>query len=372
MRLFQKVLAIVLIAVMVLGGLGNSQTQAAETSAMNISVKYVNNKTGIKVSFKKTDGAEAYAICIKGYGDSYLKYLTDSEKDNWRDLVYLKDDGSKTYSGTINGLAKGTYKIKVVALVTDYEFANYSYEGIPYSEVRGSEEKTVKIKAAKLKATGDKVYDFSETKVGDTIVFGSYEQDGIMTNGKEEIEWIVLSKTKSNMLVVSKYALDCIPYNNKNVDITWEKCTLRKWLNSNFYKTAFTKSERKMIKKTKIENADNAQYGIEGGNDTKDRVFILSLDDVTNTKYGFCDDCDEYDMARKCAPTTYAITTGCWSDVATETAEGLYTCYWWVRSPGFVSSNAVVVSSESDVYSSGRGVNWFNFGVRPALYISLE
>ena len=137
MRLFQKVLAIVLIAVMVLGGLGNSQTQAAETSAMEVSVKYVNNKTGIKVSFKKTDGAEAYAICIKGYGDSYLKYLTDNGFN--LEAVQPVDMFPQTkHVETVVLLSKGevdSKKIRVEFSLEDMDMSEFQ-DGATYTQIK--------------------------------------------------------------------------------------------------------------------------------------------------------------------------------------------------------------------------------------------
>lgn len=41
-------------------------------------------------------------------------------------------------------------------------------------------------------------------KVGDTVYFGKYEQDGNKENGKEKIEWKVLSKKGKKALLISK------------------------------------------------------------------------------------------------------------------------------------------------------------------------
>ena len=90
-----------------------------------------------------------------------------------------------------------------------------------------------------------------------------------MTNGKEDIEWIVLSNKKGKLLLLSQYMLDCIPYNNKYGDFTWETCSLRKWLNKQFYKNAFTDEEKTKIVKVKLPNPDNPDYGTEGGKATK-------------------------------------------------------------------------------------------------------
>ena len=54
------------------------------------------------------------------------------------------------------------------------------------------------------------------------IVFGSYEQDGNTKNGKEPIEWEVLGENDNGILVVSRYILDCQPYNKKSTGVFWE------------------------------------------------------------------------------------------------------------------------------------------------------
>ena len=76
--------------------------------------------------------------------------------------------------------------------------------------------------------------------VGDTVRFGTYEQDNKTSNGQEKIEWLVLAKKDGKILVVSKYVLDFKQYNSDWVTSTWESCTLRKWMNGTFLKNAFT------------------------------------------------------------------------------------------------------------------------------------
>lgn len=85
----------------------------------------------------------------------------------------------------------------------------------------------------------------SETaEVGDVVYFGRFEQDLYTKNGKEKIEWQVLDKKGNKALLVSKYLLDVRPYNKKEKAITWKKCTLRKWMNKEFFNTAFSEEEK--------------------------------------------------------------------------------------------------------------------------------
>ena len=80
-------------------------------------------------------------------------------------------------------------------------------------------------------------------RIGDVITFGKYEQDNKTSNGKEDIEWIILDRQGDKVLLISRMALDQQPYNTKKADVTWETCSLRKWLNGSFYESAFDEED---------------------------------------------------------------------------------------------------------------------------------
>ncbi len=126
----------------------------------------------------------------------------------------------------------------------------------------------------------------SDIKVGDVVKLGVYEQDNDTSNGMEPIEWEVLDIDSGKALLVSRYALEALPYNNEFAAVTWEECTLRKWLNDTFYNTAFNDTEKAKIMEKIIENPDNVVYKTEGGKDTTDRLFCLSSYEVLRY-YGF-------------------------------------------------------------------------------------
>ena len=83
--------------------------------------------------------------------------------------------------------------------------------------------------------------------VGDSIYFGNYEQDGNEANGAESIEWLVLDQVDNRILVTSKYVLDCQAYHTESTAVTWEDCTLRAWLNGDFFNHAFSEEELKLL-----------------------------------------------------------------------------------------------------------------------------
>ena len=188
---------------------------------------------------------------------------------------------------------------------------------------------------------------FTDVEVGDTVIFGSYEQDNNEGNGKEAIEWVVLDKQGDKALLVSKYALDSQPYNTKSACVRWESCTLRSWLNDSFLNDAFTKGEQLVIDKTQVINADNAARRTPGGNPTVDKVFLLSIDEA-----------EEYfasDSARACSTTSYARGRGS----------------WWLRSPGDYTNRAALVDSDGSISVYGLDVDWDGVAVRPAMWINL-
>ena len=81
-------------------------------------------------------------------------------------------------------------------------------------------------------------YLIEKSKQSSVITFGKYEQDNNVGNGREDIEWLVLDVKDNKALIISKYGLDCQPYNASQAEVTWENCTLRKWLNDNFLSKA--------------------------------------------------------------------------------------------------------------------------------------
>lgn len=151
--------------------------------------------------------------------------------------------------------------------------------------------------------------DLSVAQVGDVVKFGRYEQDDNFENGAEPIEWIVLDEQDGKLLLISKYALESLPFDTTSgEEITWENCTLRTWLNDSFYKDAFAVTEQEQICLTEIattvfyvEDTRKPQFISVVENDyhfsyesykepyikkfeqlgtTKDNVFLLDYDDL--------------------------------------------------------------------------------------------
>lgn len=204
----------------------------------------------------------------------------------------------------------------------------------------------------------------------------------------EPIKWRVLEVNGDTALLLSDLALDCQLYHTSETSITWEKSTIRSWLNgyssgsnssgidysrSNFIDTAFSASEQAAIKNTNVVNENNSSYGTSGGKDTCDKLFLLSESEVCQgdqaAAYGFARNAATRDESRRCKSSAYAKARGVFNSSSTTYAGNTW---WWLRSPGSHEDNAMIVYYDGQVYGYGNSVNYYNYGVRSALYLNLS
>lgn len=102
-------------------------------------------------------------------------------------------------------------------------------------------------------------------------------------------------------------------YNDNYDNVTWAVCSLRRYLEETFLGYTFTSKEQNAIKITKVGNPGNQDLNTDGGRDTNDKLFLLSLEEVKNAVYGFGSD-----AAR----------------ILCNTVEKYKQSFWWLRSPG--------------------------------------
>ena len=169
----------------------------------------------------------------------------------------------------------------------------------------------------------------------------------------------MIEKEDNKILLLSKYGLDCGIYDEDYRKITWENCTLREWLNDEFLNTAFSDHEQEYIVDSNLENYDNVDFGTDGGKDTKDKVFLLSIYEAT--EYLLCN----YYANMTCRATEYASSRGVYTC-------DMGTCAWWLRSPGYNSQVAAIVDVEGEIGGVGVGYDEYGIAVRPAIWINLE
>ena len=193
------------------------------------------------------------------------------------------------------------------------------------------------------------------------IRFGSYYRKN--NSNKSPIEWRVLKRFDNKVLLISRYGLDCKQYHHECVNITWENCDLRKWLNGEFFRNAFSEAEQKKIVVTELVNDNNPKNDTSGGNSTEDRVFCLSLSEAESLF--------ENNDARKCVPTSYAAEKGA-EKSNSSLIDGRGCCSWWLRTPNTTQKD-VLTSDEYGRLSSPyvRDIHCKSIAVRPALWVNL-
>ena len=201
-----------------------------------------------------------------------------------------------------------------------------------------------------------------EVTVGQKVTFGQYPQGA---NGEvQTMVWRVLAVENGRALLITDKLIDCLKYNEKEDNVTWETCTLRKWMNNDFISKAFNSSQQERIATVTNQNPNNPEYGTKGGRATQDKLFALSVDEAK--KY-FRDDDD-----RMAAPTGYAKKQGCYISDNYSLIAGEKTGLWWLRSPRSSSLLAALVYDYGNINQYGLRVNLDKVAVRPAFWLNLE
>jgi hypothetical protein len=214
-------------------------------------------------------------------------------------------------------------------------------------------------------------------KPGEIIAFGAYPQTAAGADNTP-IKWRVLQNSGSELFVLSEYILDCRRYHGKSADITWwdcvditlRDCDLRKWLNDEFYNTAFDSDEKELIKTAHC--TDNG----EGTPDTEDKVFLLGVEEIkylsemhgkeslrtvgTNfAKIKKADGCSLY-VYDKTKKVDYIYIDG----------KEVGCSWWWLRTQGNKPSRAFFIGTGCSIRSYAN-VSAARDGVRPALKLDL-
>ncbi|MCI6716360.1 MAG: DUF6273 domain-containing protein, partial [Mollicutes bacterium] len=225
----------------------------------------------------------------------------------------------------------------------------------------------------------------------------------------EPIKWRILTTSGNSAFIMSDIALDSFSiqpdrksenrdglfaeYNNSTgvPDGTyannWEYCFLRRWLNETFYNEVFNDLQKEIIKTTRLDNSARSSnpneypkyygYGENAGKnkfadqckDTEDKIFLLSLRDITNTAYGFNKDVLAEDPARNLLATDFAKLHG----APMNTNDKKYVT-WYTRSPAPANGNQGYATFVLDRHAKGAmgSIDLTpDGGVVPALWITL-
>ena len=198
-------------------------------------------------------------------------------------------------------------------------------------------------------------------QAGDKISFSSYE-------------WRVLEVKNNTALIITEYIIEQRAYHNAYKDITWADCSLRKYLNSEFY-DRFTAAEKSRIIPVLNKNPDNQWYGTKGGTDTQDSIFLLSIEETVCRYFGDSSSKlyspgknQRYWFERKDKNNSKRIAR------LESRKEGSW--WWWLRSPGRVSIKAVYIHGDGNIGIQGNNILKGNIsdgeckgGLRPALWL---
>ena len=315
-------------------------------------------------AFEKLDGykdsLEQIELCETAIKDQkYNAAFTLYENGNFEEAIaaYTALKGYKDSSAQIEVCKTAIKDQEYDAALALYTAGDYLLAYPALIELNGYRDSTEKAKSIYREY---KISEFRNAKVRDYVLFGTYEQDNKTTNGNEDIEWQILAKENNRVLIISRYALDCQRYDNSNtlysgVFVTWENSSLRQWLNSTFIDIAFNSTEQEMILNSNVIADKNPEYQTDAGNDTVDKVFLLSITEAN--KYFT-------DRSRKIEPTNYVKQKYLYSSFNNDG------CQWWLRTSGHNNECAAYVSTNGRVNYSGLQVDNSNTMIRPVLWIN--
>ncbi len=218
-----------------------------------------------------------------------------------------------------------------------------------------SPESTKVVKESKINAT--------DYVIGKSVYFGSWPQTE-SGNDRTPIEWQVIGRRTNQVLLLSRYALDILPLHMDGDTTTWERSTLRTWLNEEFLNSAFSRSEQAQLLVTPLDNTGNTNKGkdVSSGKNTLDRIFLISYSDLM--------DYLPRKDTRLCNPTAYAVKKWAIRNLKSSSDTTDSTVNWWLRSMQN-KTNAYLIKNDGDLITLPASSD-FNVFVRPAVWITLD
>lgn len=263
----------------------------------------------------------------------------------------------KTENGIRRRKGKG-YRNTLLAVVLSGTLALTAFPVLPSEKVQAADNSSAQLR--------NPVVSINER---DTVYFGSYWQkdtngDGYVdqSDAKTPIRWRILSRNGNEACVIADQILDAVPY-DEDGEVTWENCSLRSWLNREFYLNAFTQEEQSAVIRKQVVNDDDDDTA--GGNSTLDLVFVPSVKEMGREDYGFRSNLEWGDQERYGEVTEYASARGL---NAGDENEGI----WWLRTTGYDEDCAAFVWYDGSVDTDGLEVDSKEVGVRPVLYLNLS
>ena len=186
------------------------------------------------------------------------------------------------------------------------------------------------------------------------LFVGSWPQES-----GEPIVWDVLAEEGNRKLLLSRKAVAKRPYHDADEPVSWETCSLRAWLNGDFFRAAFNDYEKQHILKIPVTADRNTYCNTDAGNSTDDHVFLLSLPEVNALLRR------KLSAKRKCeADPADAPDADNDNKAADDTG-----CVWWLRSPGSEKNEAACVNGDGQISNFGLPANTPTIAVRPCIWV---
>lgn len=217
------------------------------------------------------------------------------------------------YKDSKEKIIESNYQIGLKLEEADYKGAKKAY--MAAEGYKDSEKKVVNMTKLII----------SNSKPGDTVTVGPFN-------------WTILDMTENEALLIKKAALQGIAYNETYSDITWEKSTIRQYLNTEFFNETFSETEQKNIIQANVDNSNTTVFGIDGGSSTLDFVFLLSTKEAEEYKSFLTDFKDNS----------------------------------WLRSPGNSRSSAAFMIAKGTVMDYGYMVSSDKFAAHPVIWFNLK
>ena len=202
-------------------------------------------------------------------------------------------------------------------------------------------------------------------QAGDKIVFDKYE-------------WRVLDLQNNMALIITEDIVALHAYHNRPGDVTWADCELRGYLNGAFYDT-FSEANRARIMAVTNKNSENPWYGAKGGDDTRDSIFLLSIEETVCKYFGD----SSKNLENRSAKQRYWFQKKDENNSKRKSAFDGYGWWWWLRTPGRDNRRAVYIHGDGNIGIQGNGTFRYSSntlhpstgdnsgGVRPALWLKL-
>lgn len=187
-----------------------------------------------------------------------------------------------------------------------------------------------------------------ELHAGQSFSYGRYQGEGI--------SWRVLEVKDGKALLITEQGLDVKPFHNSGGKINWgDECSLKNWLNNEFFNNSFSRGERAYILPTPVKADRNPEYKTNPGADTVNFLFLFSITELEKYFAG--------DRDRQAVPSRAALNNNAFVEASTQC------CWWWLRTPGKKNGFITYVGGNGWIGYDGCQVCAKNICVRPAMWI---